>query len=288
MWSFRRRRSDPASSGIMLTRRSSMMAARLLWLIALVSCLSAIAGLSASSRPKTDSSTSSVRGSCYRRRGTSHHLPEISFTSAASGKQLYRVELGAGMLDTRYIDPSDPKADPFPIVRFKVLTLPEFSTPIVFAAVMHAGGSDCSYMGALVGDVTGKMSTLLPPLQMVNAEGGYAIGELEKGAGIEFAAWNMIWGDGESHYDPHDELGAHLSIRPSDWEVRVRQAVRSQEVAAGNQIPQFAPPDSRFWVLKRDRGSAAKAGCHHKTAFRTSCLTVSALGGSSDAALDGE
>ncbi len=181
------------------------MAIRLLWMLVLVSCLSAPEDFPPRRGQKQTVQLPPFGEVVIEGAVLPHHLPEVSFTSVASGKQFYRVELGAGMLDTRYIDPSDPKADPFPIVRFKVLTLPEVSTPIVFAAVMDAGGSDCSYMGALVGNINGKMSALLPPLEIVNAEGGYAIGELEKGAGLEFAAWNMIWNmHTESHVDPHD------------------------------------------------------------------------------------
>jgi hypothetical protein len=178
------------------------MPARLLWILVLVSCLSGSDKFPPARGQKQTVQLPpfgevDVEGSVR-----AHGLPEVSVTSA--GKQLYRIELGAGTLDTRYIDPGDPKADPFPIVRFKVLTLPRVSTPIIFAAAMEAGGSDCSYMGALVGDVGGRMSALLPQLPVVNAEGGYAIGELEKGRGLEFAAWNMIWRNGEAHVDPHD------------------------------------------------------------------------------------
>lgn len=225
----------------------SMMPARLLWMFVLVSCLSGSDDFPPHRGQKQTVQLPPFGEVVIEGTVRAHRLPEVTFTSATSGKQLYRIELGTGMLDTRYIDPGDAQADPFPIVRFKVLTLPELSTPIVFAGVMEGGGSDCSYMGALVGEVNGKISALSPPLPMVNAEGGYAIGELEKGSGLEFAAWNMIWNmHTEAHVDPHDHWVRIYRLNPATgkFEFTRRYVIKKSQPEINfpnllRQIPDF-------------------------------------------------
>jgi hypothetical protein len=134
-----------------------------------------------------------------------HRLPEVVFVNPKSGQTLLQASLGTGFIGTEFIDPGDSQSDPYPIVRLKVLRVSGSETPIVFAGVLVGGGTDCSYGGRLFAESGDGIAPISPELPMVNTEGGYAIGELEKGRGLELAAWNMIWRMGkEAHVDPHD------------------------------------------------------------------------------------
>ena len=131
----------------------------------------------------------------------SHALPEAIFTAVQSSRVLLRTTLGSGDLNPKYIDLGS-GADPFPIIRFKAVSLSGMQAPLVFLAAMDAGASDCSYWGSVVGEVGGELRVISPTLPLVNAEGGYALMQSSEGK-PELVAWNFIWAKNEAHVDPH-------------------------------------------------------------------------------------
>jgi hypothetical protein len=133
-----------------------------------------------------------------------HQLPEVVFTNLGSGKELLRSSVGADFLDPKHIDPTNPKADPYPIVRLKLLAVSGLKSPLVLVAAMEAGGSDCRYGGQLFGVVKGQIAAVSPPLPRVWFEGGYAIRRSTSGSALELLAWDGNWESTKTRSGGHD------------------------------------------------------------------------------------
>jgi hypothetical protein len=92
-----------------------------------------------------------------------------------------------------------------PVLRFKVIRSPEFSSPIVMAIGLFYGGSDNGYFLTLFTESNGRIIRLNGEPIENNVQGGYYLGNLNQRFGFGLAVWGFIWGNapGEVHYSAH-------------------------------------------------------------------------------------
>ncbi len=132
-----------------------------------------------------------------------HKLPLVTFTNS-QGDLLLHADVGADFIDTHFSDPDDPDYAGGIKVGVRVVQVTGLPAPVVFAGAVTLGGTECTYGGQLFTERRGRIAPLSEPLPDVSDDGGYSIGTLRQGRGLELAVWNMIWGKGEAHVDPHN------------------------------------------------------------------------------------
>src|SRR5262249_403131 len=120
----------------------------------------------------------------------------VVITQESTGRQLLAVQFG---------DPDAVKLRvlPSPKVRFQVLQEEGLPDPLLLAAMVSCGGSDCSYETVGVGEAGGQVKVLAPEPIRTLAEGGVYLGDLGAGHGAGLVWWSFIWNDG-AHPDPHE------------------------------------------------------------------------------------
>lgn len=128
-------------------------------------------------------------------------FPAITFTSRA-GELLLRTRIGTGDSTFRINPEENRDGRENPTLRYLVVDGPVSNSPVIFAAAMYGGGSDCQYKATVIGAHNGQLRSYLPRQAFANAEGGMYVGDLGDKRGYGFAVWNFIWGS-EGHADPH-------------------------------------------------------------------------------------
>ena len=117
--------------------------------------------------------------------------PEFVFTDAGSGKEI----LSEHFYDNGVNDRSQ--------TRFKIISVKQFSGPLVVSIGMNPGGSDCGWEATIAGVVNGRLEELTHEHLQTSNEGGFFIGDLGNGVGFGTAQWDFVWGEYESHVSPH-------------------------------------------------------------------------------------
>jgi hypothetical protein len=118
-------------------------------------------------------------------------LPRLQFSDSASRKILLTVPVGT------------PDPDRQLVLRFKELSISGLPAPIIIAMALDEGGSGCRFDAVAIGAVKGRLVLLTQTPLQAGERGGIHLGKLGRGRGSGIAVWNFIWGDGESHADPH-------------------------------------------------------------------------------------
>ena len=127
-------------------------------------------------------------------------FPDISFTSAVTGKVLlnYVFTDKGGLLKP---DDNDlPSLQPF--LRFQVVRVKEMPSPMILAVAVVLSGSDHAFYGNVIAEVDGKLRVLAKSPLFLNVQGGLHLGYLNKSLGYGLASWTFVWDEG-AHYDYH-------------------------------------------------------------------------------------
>jgi len=130
-------------------------------------------------------------------------LPRLVLVQRSNGRQLLARNVGTaepGYPDFYLIHPGIGVAAPR--LRFQVLRLHGLPDPLVVAAVMLPGGSDCHYEAVAIGAVKGQLAVLTGDPLRTLAEGGICIRGSRRGQTPMLLVWNFVWGH-EGHYQPH-------------------------------------------------------------------------------------
>ena len=122
------------------------------------------------------------------------HFPKIILRSRKTGQILFEHE----------IQDEDGTIKDHQLLGFRVLRIKGIPTPVIFALGIVAGGSNSTFYLALIGEVDGKLTSLLDRQLDCGTQGGYYVGYLNKKYGVGFVRWTYIWDmDQEVHYDFH-------------------------------------------------------------------------------------
>jgi hypothetical protein len=90
-----------------------------------------------------------------------------------------------------------------PFVRFEVVWLAGAQGgPVIFAAAVTPGASDCGFEALVVGVRDGRIEVLRDEPLFTQIQGGIYVGDLGRGRGPGAAVWHFLWEDG-CHYCAH-------------------------------------------------------------------------------------
>ena len=124
--------------------------------------------------------------------------PALSVVNAG-GASLLRVEYTLGANVTAEQQRSSPVPD---TMRFQVVDTAEVG-PLVVAVAGELGGSDSSFETALVGEVAGSLRDLLPDHLRTSNQDAVCLGHFGRGLRLGVVEATFVWGERESHYEPH-------------------------------------------------------------------------------------
>jgi len=127
-------------------------------------------------------------------------FPHVVFTSQRTHRQLLLSFIEDK--DKWLIPLADEPSSARPVVRFRVIRVRGFNTPMIMAVALRTGGSDDGFYLAMFGEIGGKVRRLNETPFITNVQGGYYFGYLNKRFGYGLAVWNFIWDRGP-HYTDH-------------------------------------------------------------------------------------
>lgn len=123
--------------------------------------------------------------------------PKLVFTDATSGEELLSVPMGGYQWISREDVAVNPK------LRFKIVTIKGFSSPLIIGVAINPGGSDSAWEAVAIGVVSGRLEALTYEHLTTSDEGGFFFGDLGHDVGFGAAQWDFVWGEDESHVSPH-------------------------------------------------------------------------------------
>jgi hypothetical protein len=126
-------------------------------------------------------------------------LPRLSLLDVG-GTSLLAFSMGTSNPEL-FKEPDEPD-EHAPLVQFFVVKGPSADLDVLVPVAMVVGGSDCGYDATVVGITNRLPRDWLSGHAFINSQGGYYVGDLERGRGYGLAAWNFLW-DGGAHYGAH-------------------------------------------------------------------------------------
>ena len=175
------------------------------------------------------------------------HLPRMVLTEQSTGRQLLSTDLGTSWPD-RYVIHHD-WGVMCPRLRFRWLRMSGLPSPLILAAVMTPGTSDCGYLSVVISAVKGHLKVLTPEPLWTDVEGGVYVGDLGGGRGYGLVRWDFIWGH-EAHVDPHQFEVSIFHFDPAESLFKLeRKIISKKKYATGGEFLAKLGLHCRNWLL---------------------------------------
>jgi len=90
-----------------------------------------------------------------------------------------------------------------PFLRFRIYKLKGLPSPVIVAVAVSPGGTDFGYQIKIIGEKNGAITTLTHDSIDLTIQDGFYLGHINTKYGNGMIIWKNIWGENESHYEPH-------------------------------------------------------------------------------------